>query len=366
MQRRPGEYARVLLICLTLTACACRTAGPADLGRVRDDAAVYVVRAGAPVFEVKSLRQKQAIATGAAIGGLVGALVSMALMKGMDTGADLQGSLSPREAHARLASRVIAGLAAEASPTAPRWVDAGEVAPSGAPSLVLKLDTWGIKAEGAHDALRPIVEVTGRLSKNGAVLWKAECDAEAIPRGAPLPSLAEVRQDRDLLRGMMERAIDACADELTARLLGGATPAAAVAEKRELRAKGKSLAEIERIVLGDTSTPGLASGRFDARFNEVTLSAADVERLQRLIRASMFGDGESELRLAGTIDGRQFEARMERNRAGRARVRFEGLQFLSDADAEALLGVFTGPGVQKVNIQGEAAGRPIKRSHPPR
>jgi hypothetical protein len=332
---------------------------------------VYVVRAGAPNFEVTNLRAKKAMATGFAVGGIVGGLIGMALMKGVDTGADLERSIPANEAHSRLASRMIERLPAEGTP---RWIDAAAggatlaALPPSAPTLVLKLDKWGIKShDDDEDAFRPILEVTARLSKDGAVIWKAECDGDTSFARPPLPTLTELRKDNHaVLRAMMEGAIDACADELTARLLGGPMPAAAVSEKREIRLTGKSLGDVETIVLGKTSPPGLAAGRFDARFNQVTLSAADVERLRRLILESIAGQGESELRLAGTIDGRPFEARMERNGAGRARVRFDGLRFVADPDVDAFLAAFTGPGVRRVDIRGEAAGRPIERSYPAR
>ena len=70
------------------------------------------------------------------------------------------------------------------------------------------------------------------------------------------------------------------------------------------------------------------------------------------------------LKLDGTLDGRRFQAKLERNSAGRARLKFEGLTFAAEPDVDTFLDAFARPGLRRVELEGEAGGRRVKRSRP--
>jgi hypothetical protein len=375
MYSRPSRLLASIVACLIFAGCGQTGKASPDLGWVREDPVIYVVPSGTPKFEVTDLRVKQVMA-GAQVAGLVGVLVGLAIVKGMDTGDDLNRRLAPEEAMSRFRPRLLQTLGSDSHLAGVRWIDAGgtrsdrAAAPPQAAILTLKLDEWGIRShKDDSEAFVPVVTIVAKLTRNDTVLWKAECTPADDSAGLPLPTLPELRSNNnERLHQLMERAVDACADDLAARFLGRSGPPrdSDKPEKRELRLTGKTLGDVEAIVLGTAGSPGLVAGPapFDARFQDVALAQTDLEALQRVLREAMAGPGDSELRVNGSMAGRRFATRMERNRAGRARLKFEGLRFASEADVDAFLAAFAAPGIRRIEFEGEAGGRMVKRSQP--
>ena len=378
LQPRPRRASAALVLCLFVTGCASTRSGKAEPGRVPTGGPIYVTSQGAPEFKVARTNPIAGGAVAAApVVGALGALVLWGVVtvvtKAMDKGADRALTPAPEDSLASLRLRLIRNLEAEASLSGTRWID-GQAVLQGRPMndetpggvLTLTLDKWGLHAHKSDsEAFLPVLGVTATLLKQGERLWQAECEPRPEQAAWPLPTLAELAANQNArLYRVIERAMEACADELTARLIGRAVPEPREARKREVKAARKSLGDVETIMLGTRESPGLAAGRFEARFSDLALTNPDLETLQRLLREAMIGPGESELRIDGTLDGRPFEAKLERNSAGRARLKFEGLHFAAEPEVDTFLAAFTGPGLRRVDFDGEVEGRRVRRSRP--
>ena len=371
LQHRPRRASAALLLCLFTAGCA-STTGKAGIAPDRTDGLVYVISEGTPEFKVT---KPDPVAGGAgaaagAVGGVIGALivwgVVYAITKATDKDNDRALTLAPQDALAWLRPRIIRNLEAEATLAGARWIDGAPVKEAPGRVLTLRLDKWGLRADKSDsDAFLPVVAVTATLVKDSERLWHGECETRREHATSPLHTLAELGANNNgRLRDVITRALEVCADELTARFLGRAAPEPREPGKVEVKVTGKSLGDIEAVMLGTRETPGLAAGRFEARFSELALTNPDLVTLQRLFRESMTGPGESELKLDGTLDGRRFQAKLERNSAGRARLKFEGLTFAAEPDVDTFLDAFARPGLRRVELEGEAGGRRVKRSRP--
>jgi len=372
LQQRPRRASAALFLCLFAAGCASTTTGKAGISPGRSDGLVYVVSEGTPEFKVtKPDYAASGVGSAAgAVGGVVGALVVWgivhAISKAMDKGGDQIVALAPQDALAWLRPRLIRNLEAEATLAGTRWVDGQPTTDVPGSVLTLKLDKWGLRADKSDsDAFLPVLAVTATLVKGSERVWQGECEARREHVAPPLHTLAELGANNNgRLRDVMTRALEACADELTARFLGRATPELRGPGKLEVKVTGRSLSAVEAMMLGTREAPGLAAGRFEARFSELTLTNPDLGTLQRLFRESMTGPGDAELKLDGTLDGQPFEAKLERNSAGRARLKFEGLRFAAEPDVDTFLDAFARPGLRRVEFDGEAGGRRVKRSRP--
>ena len=99
----------------------------------------------------------------------------------------------------------------------------------------------------------------------------------------------------------------------------------------ELSLNFRTLAHVEARLLG---VSGLVRGArpFEAEFKGLSLTGQEILRLSTLIRDALASPAGSEVTLTGMIDSAKFEATMDKDREGRARVRFEGLTFNDERD----------------------------------
>lgn len=348
--------ARALVLTLVLSGCADpRTVDP---GRIGQPAQIYVVATESARFTLRSLREERAHALGAGIGGLIGWGVAAAASPAIEGRKDVTGTTFPDPPLPRLKERVLSALAADPKLAGAQWtmVDgSAERVPPGALSLMLKLEKWGVTSfDDDPDVYGPFVQATAKLLRDGDVLWKSECQPTGGRDAMPF-TVAGMRNDPERLRAVMMRATDACADELAAGFAGRG-------ERREkVRLEKSSLADVERVLVGTAAGRGLISSatRFDAEFRRLAIGTDHLAVVQKVMRESIAALPGSELKLAGTLDGRPFEAKMERSRSGRVRVRFAGLRFATEDEVRAFLAPFEGPRFRKIEFSGDAGGRPI-------
>jgi hypothetical protein len=364
--------APVLLVLFTTSVglawgCASASKEALDLRTLQNKSEVFVTHRGRPTFSISDQRREAMTSAAAGAGGILGALVAMAVMKGVgDGGAGLEKLVTIDLVADRLEQRLVTRLQSEPTASGVRWTAAG---PGGsrtvdAPSLEFELKRWGIKShDDDWDAFFARVEGVAKVSMGEEILWEAECEPPLAPGMFPLPTMAELREDRERLPRMMTTAAEACADDLVARLLNPTAAASERPEKRELTLERTTLEEVRAVLFGRDTLPGLVVGpaRFEARFQGVQLDPGRLGALQELVREAMAAPPGSEVRVQGTIEGRRFETRMERNRAGRVRVKFSGLRFSRAGDVDQFLAPFIRPGIRRVEFDGEAEGLPLKK-----
>jgi hypothetical protein len=130
----------------------------------------------------------------------------------------------------------------------------------------------------------------------------------------------------------------------------------------EVTVERGTLADVEARLAGES---GLARGPrpYEADFEGLRLTGADVPRLGALVKEAMASPPGSDLELEGTVDGRDFEASMEKDKAGRVRVQFEGLAFADEEQLTAFLAPFATAPLHELTVDGSVGGRPrvVKR-----
>ncbi len=350
---------RVAALALAVLTAGCATAqAPVDLARVRQEARIYVVPTGTAKFSVRNREREDVANTTGAYLGLIGLAVAIGTAHALDA-SDRANDIVVDPPMPRLQERLIAALGAEPALGGVQWVPAN-TAEHRSPVLTLELQRWGIESPKQDGSVyMPIVEVKATLVKGPDEMWSASCDSSLDRRSV----LVDLRKDPEQLRTMMARATDACADDLVAAFLNRRSRDRSEEKKREVSFDGSRLSDVEA-VLGTAEGNGLVAGqrRFEAEFEHLALTAADVTTIQRIVRDSMAAPRRSELKLRGTIDGQRFEAKMEKYASGRVRVKFDGLRFASEEDVDAFLAPFDDPIVRKLELVGEVAGRPLDRA----
>jgi hypothetical protein len=276
----------------------------------------------------------------------------------------------------RFKQTVLAALQSEATLSGVQWTDVAATSSNdpmivsrvtgGAPVLELHIMQWGLtKHDDDSGVFVPLFVARARLVRAHEVVWEAVCDPPDRHEANP-PRLHELRTDRERLNTMLTAAIDLCAADLGKRFVGQRLAKPERPDKRELKERGRALADIESALRGRPGTPGLVAGpaRFEAKFEEVSATAADVPALQRLALDMLGAPAGSELKIAGLMDGAKFEVKIEKNKAGRVEGKFKGLRLQSDDELTSLLRAFTGPVVRRVEFEGEVAGRSRKAQAP--
>lgn len=373
MRRRLIRSLATLIIATLATGCA-GTLRPdaADVARVRAEPVIHVGHGTPPAFIVGNTGATVGAAAGAgiALGVFGGALAAgiAATEVGRVEGAELVRLASLEDPAPRVVERLRAGLGSRAGLQGVRWVLLSNPPSNdpfllsrgtgGVPVLWVEPLEWGLDPKG--DAFLPIVRMRAQLVKGTTPLWDATCEPPRDPADVA-PTRAELRADTGRLRAMIVKRTEACADDLVARFLNRPLMDDRP-EKRDIRVTTDSLADVEVRLLGSGSAPGLGAGpaRFDARFTGLRLGTGDLERLQRLVRASMRGPADSELELTGLAEAGQFVVSMEKNSAGRIRLTFEGLRLASDAAVDAFLSAFEVPGLRRVQYEGYAGAHAVK------
>jgi hypothetical protein len=129
----------------------------------------------------------------------------------------------------------------------------------------------------------------------------------------------------------------------------------------ELSLSLRTLAEVEVRLLGDSGLLKLSRGTrpIEAGFKGLALTGPEILRLSTLIREALASPAGSEVELTGTIDGATFRAAMDKNREGRARVRFEGLRFKDDQEMRAFVAPLETETLKEFTLEGSVAGRRI-------
>ena len=122
--------------------------------------------------------------------------------------------------------------------------------------------------------------------------------------------------------------------------------------------------DVESRLLGES---GLVHGsrRFQAAFARMVLTGDDAWRLRTFIKDALASPAGSDLRFEGTIKGAKFKARMEKDRTGSARVKFEGLTFENEPEMEDFLAPFSTEDVDELQLRGSIAGRRIEVKREP-
>jgi len=115
------------------------------------------------------------------------------------------------------------------------------------------------------------------------------------------------------------------------------------------------------------SESGLVHGprRFQAAFERMVLTSDDAWRLRTFIQHALASPAGSDLKFEGTIKGAKFKARMEKDRTGSARVKFEGLTFQNEPEMEDFLAPFSTEDVDELQLRGSIAGRRIEVKREP-
>lgn len=136
----------------------------------------------------------------------------------------------------------------------------------------------------------------------------------------------------------------------------------ASAAPQEVAIKGATLTEIRTTLFGSPTQPGLASSQqpFEAKFQRVVLTRQDTPQLIDLVRDTTASlPPGSEMKIQGTIDGRPFEAEVEKEK-GRTEVKLEGLTFANQQQVVDLLNTLNSQGVREVKLKGVVNGRRIE------
>jgi hypothetical protein len=107
---------------------------------------------------------------------------------------------------------------------------------------------------------------------------------------------------------------------------------------------------------------GLVRGtrRFQAHFERMVLISKDVWRLRALIKDAIVSPAGSELTFEGTVNGERLKARLEKDKTGRVRVKFEGVTFQDERELEEFLSGFPPERLEELMTKGSVAGRPIE------
>ncbi|MBI2207788.1 MAG: hypothetical protein HYU41_28485 [Candidatus Rokubacteria bacterium] len=350
------HLACALVLALVLSGCADpRVVDPARIGQ---PAQIYVVATESASFTLRNVREERAHALGAGIGGVIGGGIAAAASPAIEGRKDVTTTTFPDPPLPRLKERVLSALASDPKLAGVQWtmVDGtSDRVPPGALSLMLKLEKWGVSSfDDDPDVYGPLVQATAKLLRGGDVLWKSECQPTGGRDAMPF-TVGGMRNDPERLRAVMMRATDECADELAAGFAGRGD------REEKVRLDKSSLGDVERVLVGTAAGPGLIRGiaPFDAEFRHLAIGTHQLAVVQKLVHESIAAVPGSELKLAGTFDGRPFEAKMERSRSGRVRVRFAGLRFATEAEVQAFLAPFEGPRFRKIEFTGDAGGRPL-------
>jgi hypothetical protein len=377
------------MLTVTLAANGCTGAlkgvPQAELARLRDQSEVIAVHYPSPPFLLRKTNPPQGIVAGGPsplalllLPVVIGTVVVATAVHNAEERAsseELANEVKLEDPVVGLKDRLAARLATEAGirqiwPVA-SVMDADDVksltrAFGSATVLDVKIVNWGLHFQPADPkTFLALYRVRARLVRldQGNVVWNAEvtCGAGADRRFGT-PTLDELKADGGaLLKTTMATAADACVEPLLARFRGQEPPrpSATPNESTELTLEHATLSQAEADLFG---AGGLVHGsrRFDAKFKDVALTAHDLPRLRALMREATASPWRSEVQVRGTIDGRAFKAKMEKNGAGRSEFMFEGLRFADEAQAGAFLAPLQGRGVRQVKLEGFVAGRPIK------
>jgi hypothetical protein len=342
----------VAVVLVALLGSACAKPPTVDLARMPRPERVFVVTKDRSTFTVWSIRNERAVAIGGAIGGLIVYGIASALTRSfadqLASGEAARTTTTPMD---RLKERLVAALAADPKFAGAQWVPVpdADAVPRGALALTVELEKWGVTSFPEDlDVYGPGVEATAKLRQDDETLWKAECRPTAGRDAMPFTE-AGLRTETERLRAVMARTTDACSDELIARFAGPTT------RIEKVRREKVSLADVDRLLADLVAGPK----RFEAHFVALALAPADLVALRKVVHRSLTALPGSELKLAGTFDGRPFESKMERSDSGRIRVMFSGMRFATEADAEAFLSDLAGPRFRKVELAGEAGGKPL-------
>lgn len=243
------------------------------------------------------------------------------------------------------------------------------------PAVVLDFRTlsWGLRAHpDDREAYVVDLSVQSRLIRlaDSSVIWSGVCYAPWGDGRRPTPTLAQLTAEGGtLLRRRLDDTATNCADDLLAQLFGqtrGSKPRMDLwtevkkGPSLDVRVKPATLADVEAMLFGAAGVVAKHQ-RFDGEFEGMALRAEEAWRLRTLMRDAMDAPWGSDLECSGTIDGAPFKLEMEKHKAGRVRVSFEGLVFDDEPQAREFVAPFVGvEGLRKLELEGFAAARRIR------
>lgn len=244
----------------------------------------------------------------------------------------------------------------EATPT-----DLARVQAAAATAAVLDVKTtdWEIHPHSS-DSDAFVLEYRARLrvlrAGDHRTVWEAECQPAVTDVRSPLPTLAELHAERGArLSTLIAETADACAKDLVAQAVGRPIRRPPPA-KVEVKLKRPTLDEVERRLVGPGGIVG-GDARFEVEIEDLALTAPDVGRVRTLLQQALTAPRGSDLKVEGTIDGRDFKARLEKNKAGRSEMKLEGFQFADDARLREFVAPFLLPSMKELKIEARVADR---------
>ena len=130
----------------------------------------------------------------------------------------------------------------------------------------------------------------------------------------------------------------------------------------DVKIHGATLADVRVTLFGLPAGSGLI-GRgqaFDAKFDQMALTAQDAPQLLTLVRDVLQLPPRSEVKIEGTIDRARFKAMVERSKSGHAEIKVEGLTFADSQQMLAFLETVTHQGAKECKVRGFIGQRPIE------
>ena len=212
----------------------------------------------------------------------------------------------------------------------------------------------------------------GRLLRleDGRVLWEGYCHPHRHWT-EPYPALMEdLKAGGGLeLRARLRAAATGCADDLVTQIVRGDTSALIGPghgpqlyqwpDAADVKLDSIPLAGIRARLPGEGG-PLPAGKRFDAKFQQVTLTGADMTALHDLIREALALPPASELKIDGTVDGGPLKVKIDRNKAGRTEVELDGLAFADQEQLTTFVAAFKRPELKELDLKARVGDQPVR------